>query len=303
VPDSTETSESPPAELPQVSRRFIVASRMLLLVLASGAVAMAAIIGLQGHATPRPGIEYVCPMHLEVRAAHPGPCPICHMALEPVTRGPAANALASDAPGLVDTTAVDNVRKHKIIEYSRKRALLFDTRDLRAPATVEADGAVTALYYDDQIAALGEGEKGTFSTSDAPDVRFPVRRTAHAPARWDGSTSRVRFRLDSDRTRRSRPAPGQAGWLEVPRKAREVLTVPSSAVLQSPEGPYVLTPTGAYSFVKRRIEIGETFLKHGFVVVLSGLRVHEPVVSRATFFLDAERRLGATAADEEWSSP
>jgi hypothetical protein len=88
----------------------------------------------------------------------------------------------------------------------------------------------------------------------------------------------------------------------VPRKPREVLTVPSSSVLQSPEGPYVLTPTGPYSFAKRRIGIGETFLKHGFVVVLSGLRVHEPVVSRATFFLDADRRLGASAAGEDWSS-
>jgi hypothetical protein len=305
VPDSTETSPTPPAELPQVSRRFIVASRILLLVLASAAVATAALIALEGRRSAGPGIEYVCPMHPEVRAAEPGPCPICRMALEPVARGPAANVHASELPGLVDTTAVDNVRKHKIIEFSRKRSLLFDTRDLRAPASVDADGVVTALYYDDQIAALAAGEKGTFSPADAPDVRFPVRRTADAPVPWDHSTSRVRFRLEQDRRRRSpsRPAPGQAGWLEVPRKPREVLTVPSSAVLQSPEGPYVLTPTGPYSFAKRRIEIGETFLKHGFVVVLSGLRVHEPVVSRATFFLDAERRLGANTAAEDWSSP
>jgi len=300
VPDSTKTSQSPRAELPQVSRRFIVASRILLLVLASAAVAAAALIGLEGRRRAAPGIEYVCPMHLEVRAAAPGPCPICHMALEPVARGPATGA--PDAPGLVDTTAVDNVRKHKIIEYSRKRALLFDSRDLRAPASVDADGVVTALYYDDQIAALAEGEKATFSPSDAPDVHFPVRRTADAPVAWDRSTSRVRFRLDVARARRTRPAPGRTGWLTVPRKPREVLTVPSSAVLQSPEGPYVLTPTGPYSFAKRRIEIGETFLKHGFVVVLSGLRVHEPVVSRATFFLDADRRLGASAAEEDWSS-
>ena len=196
---------------------------------------------------------------------------------------------------------MENVRKHKIIEFARKRSLLFDTRDLRAPASVDAGGFVTALYYDDQIAAIAEGEQGTFSTAGAPDVRFPVRRTGNAPARWDRSTSRVRFRLEQGRGRR--PAPGQAGWLEVPRKSREVLTVPASAVLQSPQGPYVLTPIGPYSFAKRRIEIGETFSKQGFVVVLSGLGVHEPVVSRATFFLDADRRLGANAAEEDWSSP
>ena len=298
MPDSTETSRTALAELPPVSRRFLVASRILLLVFAFGAVAAAAIIGLQGHTAARAGIEYVCPMHPEVRAAEPGPCPICHMKLEAVARGPARSA---EAAGLVDTTAVENVRKHKIIEFARKRSLLFDTRDLRAPASVDAGGFVTALYYDDQIAAIAEGEQGTFSTAGAPDVRFPVRRTGNAPARWDRSTSRVRFRLEQGRGRR--PAPGQAGWLEVPRKSREVLTVPASAVLQSPQGPYVLTPIGPYSFAKRRIEIGETFSKQGFVVVLSGLGVHEPVVSRATFFLDADRRLGANAAEEDWSSP
>ena len=32
-----------------------------------------------------PGAEYVCPMHPEIRQIGPGPCPICGMALEPVT--------------------------------------------------------------------------------------------------------------------------------------------------------------------------------------------------------------------------
>jgi hypothetical protein len=276
---------------------------MLLLVFASVAVGAAALIALESRRPARPGIEYVCPMHPEVRAAERGPCPICHMALEPVVRGPTADGRASDVPGLVDTTAVDNVRKHKIIEFSRKRSLLFDTRDLRAPASVGADGAVTALYYEDQIAAIAAGESGTFSPAGAPDVHLSVRRTTDAPVRWDASTSRVRFRVVANGGGAPRAVPGQTGWLEVPRKPREVLTVPSSAVLQSAEGPYVLTPTGPYSFAKRRIEIGETFLKQGVVVVVSGLRVHEPVVSRATFFVDAERRLGANAAEEGWSSP
>ena len=41
------------------------------------------------------------------------------------------------------------------------------------------------------------------------------------------------------------------------------------------------------------IEIGETFAAEGFAVVLSGLRAGEPVVARATFFVDAGRRLAA----------
>ena len=70
----------------------------------------------------------------------------------------------------------------------------------------------------------------------------------------------------------------------------QVLAVPASAVLQSPEGPYVLGWSGhGYTFEKRPIEIGETFSKQGFAVVLSGLRASERVVARATFFLDADR--------------
>ncbi len=36
-------------------------------------------------APPRTDVEYTCPMHPEVRQMGPGTCPICGMALEPVT--------------------------------------------------------------------------------------------------------------------------------------------------------------------------------------------------------------------------
>ena len=41
----------------------------------------------EDHATPpaAPDAEYTCPMHPEVRQKGPGSCPICGMALEPVT--------------------------------------------------------------------------------------------------------------------------------------------------------------------------------------------------------------------------
>jgi hypothetical protein len=220
-------------------------------------------------------------MHPEVTSPEPDTCPICHMALE------ARTLHHADHPS-VDATAIDNLRKHGVIERVRKRSLLFDSREMRAPASVGDDGIVTALYYDDQISALGP--TATFSPGNAPQVAIPLHRTADAPVRWDRSTSQVRFRLTA---RAPRLESGQAGWVEAPRKSRDVLTVPSAALLQSPEGTYVLVPaSGDHPFEKRPIEIGETFVKDGFAIVLSGLRVHEPVVSRASFFLDADRRLG-----------
>ncbi|GAB4353346.1 MAG: heavy metal translocating P-type ATPase [Immundisolibacter sp.] len=47
-----------------------------------------------------PGAIYTCPMHPEVRQDHPGDCPICGMALEPVTVG----AEPEDNPELRDMT-------------------------------------------------------------------------------------------------------------------------------------------------------------------------------------------------------
>jgi Cu+-exporting ATPase len=39
------------------------------------------------HPSPRKGVIYTCPMHPEIRQEGPGSCPICGMALEPITGG------------------------------------------------------------------------------------------------------------------------------------------------------------------------------------------------------------------------
>jgi hypothetical protein len=261
------------------SGRLVVAARLLLLLVAAGGVAASIVVSVRAARTAEASAAFVCPMHPEVRGQAPGRCPLCGMPLSK-TRSPPATSF-------VDTTAIDNIRRHRITDVVRQRSLLFDARELRGAAWVE-DGLVNALYYDDQIEVLPPGEQGWFSPSQAPQSPVPVRRTTDAKVRWDPSTSRIRFRVEG-----AAPAPGAVGWVEVTRKPREVLTVPASAVLQSAQGPYVLVPAGGHRFEKRSIEIGETFSKQKFAVVLSGLRLFEPVVSRASFFLDADRRVAA----------
>lgn len=272
--------------------------RVAVLLVAAGAVVAAAIIGLSAaRSSSGAAALYACPMHPEVRGPAPGECPICRMALEPIGRDPMAGHHA-DMPGVPDITAVDNIRKHRIVDFVRSRSLLPPLREMRGPASVGDDGAITATFYNDQIQSLNADEPGTLTLSRAPRATFTVRRTGDPPVAWDRATSRIRFRADP-RTGKSAaraPAVGDVGWIEVQPKARNVMAVPASAVLQSPEGPYVLAWVGGGRFEKRPIEIGETFLKYGFAVVLDGLKVHDRVVSRAAFFLDADRRLGSAAA-------
>jgi hypothetical protein len=269
---------------------LILALRVGLLLMAGAAVGVG-VLGWNDHAPRTELARYVCPMHPAVRAKVAGDCPICGMALEPLVpvAGDAdAVALGGGMSGMPDLTAVDNIRKHRILDVIRRRSLPANIRELRAPALVASDGDVQAIFYDDQIAAMDAGETGVLSATGDASASFSVIRAATAGERVDRSTSRVHFRLLPGAPR---PAPGLTGWLVLAPRVREVLTVPASALLQSPRGTYVLVWSGADRFDKREIEIGETFLKQGFAVVLSGLQLHDRVVSRAAFFLDAERRL------------
>ena len=66
---------------------------------------------------------------------------------------------------------------------------------------------------------------------------------------------------------------------------------PGSAVIQSPEGPYVLVATeDRRTFTKRPVEIGSTL--YGYADVVGGAARGRVGVALHTFVLDTERRLG-----------
>ncbi len=321
-----DTSPAPQPERPTLSPSVIVFLRLLLLGVAAGAVFVGIAISFHGRdqGDGTPGARYACPMHPEVRTTAPGSCPICQMALEPVGRsgdgqGKGHGGMAAAMP---DMTAVENVRKHRIIDFVRARSLLPNLREMRGPAWVEDDREISAIFYKDQIDALAPDERGSFTPTASPTTSVTVTRVG-AAIPWDRSTSLIHFRVDETTatppaaTTRGKGrataraaaaaavelptsggplAPGQVGWLQLASRSRAVLGVPAAAIVQSPEGPYVLAWAGGQTFEKRPIEIGETFSRQGFAVVLSGLRPSDRVVSRATFFLDAERRLDSGLA-------
>jgi len=213
--------------------------------------------------------RYACPMHPEVTSPTASACPICRMALE---RGGAAKPVA--APAITD------VAKQRVF-----------TKAARAPGWVAPDRVVEAVFEKADLAGLAPDDRALFFRAAAPTTGIEVSLAAEAPVAWDASTAKARF-LVSPSTRA--PEPGESGWITLAPKERSLLVVPSSAVLQSPRGPYVLAAaTERGPFVSRPVEIGKVL--YGVAAVLSGLREGERVVVTDAFFWDAQQRLEGQA--------
>lgn len=275
-----------------MSARLIILGRVVLLLIAAGAVVAAFVITQrEDRAAGEPGGRFVCPMHPEVTSSVPGDtCPICRMDLEPVQPGGANAPSAAYSP-----------LNAQYFDIARRRTY---SHDVRAPAWVEADGTVAAILYTDELATLGPEEHVTFSASRAPaqaaddggsapkppGERIEVHLEPEAPIPWDRSTSQVHFRAETNQKLR----PGEVGSVLLSGKRRELVSIPSVAILEDAEGPYVLVASEGWMLTRRPVEIGRVY--GGLAFVISGLATRERVLVRDTFFHDAERRLHASSA-------
>lgn len=260
----TPARRPPPSRLPPL----VLTGRLLLLVLAAAAVVAA----FSWVAAPEGGVRvrYRCPMHGEVAAPAPGRCPICGMAL-------VADDAAAVAPAGEDVEATRFGRVERGVV----------SQPVRVPAWVDAGGVVAVLYRDDLI-GLAAGDPAVFYPATDPSHGLAVARTAAPAEDRDSATVAAEFVVVGD------AAPGGAegrmeGWLVVPARPRELLVVPASAVLEAPDGPYVLV-RGSGGIARRSVQIGRTH--QGAAAVVAGLSAGDEVVVTGAFVVDAELGLG-----------
>jgi hypothetical protein len=272
----------------EISTGVIIGRLLLFLAAASAFVVAVALAQRDDQTVSAASVHYVCPMHPQVTSAVPGDCPICNMALEPVRDVKKEQATAATR------NEFDEVKRRIV------------TQVVRAPGSLGPGGVVTAVLYKESLQGLTPGDKAVFFRSAQPATPISVRLTADPVAPWDSSTVQVRFMSDQ------LPLSEQGtGWLQLDAQPRALLVVPTSSVLYSGDGAYVLAAApGGHSFTRRSIQVGRNLdsgyvadlaaERLGAVVVLSGLTEGERVVTADTFFLDAERRLrGAQGKAEE----
>jgi hypothetical protein len=270
------------------SSPMIVVARALMLALAAAAVVAGFVMTRKS--APRPiasGVVYSCPMHPAVTSATPGECPICRMALERQaagTAGQAAEPASLTLPHGMTLAGFDSVSRVKQFESSF---------DMRAWAWADSREVGVALYPRDQAELLKPGEEGLFLPQSGPRGPLPHGLKVHvaeqAPEAWDASTALIRFRLDDHAGAKLEPK--EIGSVKFATRLRKGLVVKESAIIQSPEGPYVLIASADRKTLTRRpVEVGA--ILYDYADVVGGAREDEYAVALHTFALDTERRLG-----------
>lgn len=146
---------------------------------------------------------------------------------------------------------------------------------------------IYSQIYESDLSAVHVGLKIMFKTNVYPDVNFPgVIKSIDTILDKNSRTLRLRSEV-FDKEQRLRPQ--MFGDLEIQIPLKQILSVPTSAILDTGIHKMVYVQKGpdrfAAIFVKTGLNVGE------WTEIREGLQEGERVVSESTFLIDSEARI------------
>jgi RND family efflux transporter MFP subunit len=157
---------------------------------------------------------------------------------------------------------------------------------------------VEAEFHESDIPHLRLAESASVSVEAWPHEQF-TGRLVHLYPNVSEQTRTVKARIEL-RNPSQRLMPGMSANVELAAPGREGWSIPRDAVLDSGSRQIVFVAVGEGHFEPRKVTVGDS--SDGRVLVLAGLHDGEEVVTRATFMLDSESRLGSALSDYEAAS-
>jgi len=246
----------------------------------------------RGESSGDPAAFYTCSMDPSVEADRPGTCPLCGMALTPVSREDRASGVVRIAPrtrqqiglaiGKVETRTLRTqiAATGEVVATAGDRASVL-ARVYRGDASaLEAGVAVAATAADLPLTEL----VGALEAAQAGDAPGALRADVDNPDHALHPGARVELRIDLERSPQ--------------------LTVPAAAVVYAGARRIAFVDLGHGRYEPRSVKLGGQ--AGDFVEVTEGLTQDDRVVVRGAFLLAAESRLrsdGALWTDRERSKP
>jgi heavy metal-binding protein len=223
---------------------------------------------------------YTCPMDPSVESDHPGPCPICGMALTPVSKDDRAS-------GVVRVAAAARARLGVIVAPVETRPLIkrvVAAGEVIASPPAAADRAsIAARVYRGDAREVRPGQPVDVSVLESPLTQFAG---SVEPPRPTDAPGELRLVVD-DPGHVLQPGMRVEAQLEVALSPR--LVVPAEAVVYAGPTRIVFVEHGSGRFEPRTPKLGATAA--GLVEVIDGLAAGDHVVVKGTFLLAAESRL------------
>lgn len=148
---------------------------------------------------------------------------------------------------------------------------------------------VEADVYERDLGVVRRGARADVTVDAYPGETFPAQVALILPALSpETRTAKVRFVLAN---RGGRLRPGMFANVTMAAAAREALTVPVDAVIDTGTAQFVFVSQGDGYFEPRQVEAGAR--DDGRVEITKGLAMGDRVAGAAAFFLDSESQLRA----------